>query len=220
MIKRPINSLKRPFGALVGLCFSLLTVSHALANDDLTSPFFAGSGDGKWAVMVFGGQLTENELAGILIPRRGGRFTDTSFVGATLSREVFRWEGFSIELEAGAGYQFGDFRGVDNDGGQVWGAAYARYDDFPWNHLVKTSVAASVGLNYAFEKTAFENYETKNGNTVKLLHYFSPEITFAHPDSPENEIVVRLHHRSSASGFFGCDGCGSNFVTLGYRRRF
>lgn len=194
----------------------------ASGSDDLSSPFFSGEGDGKWAAMIFGGQLTENELADIIVPDpdRGARFTDTSFIGAALSREIYRWHGFSVELEGGAGYQFGDFRGVDNSSGQVWGAAYFRYDYFPWNHLIHTSVAGSVGLNYAFRETAFENYETKVGTTEKILHYFSPEIAFSLPDRREHELVIRLHHRSSANGAFGCDGCGSNFVTLGYRHRF
>ena len=36
----------------------------------------------------------------------------------------------------------------DNSAAHVWGATYFRYDDFPWNHLVHTSMAISVGLNY------------------------------------------------------------------------
>jgi len=209
------------------LTFAALTMAGTPvnANDGLTSPFFGNHSGGKrgpWAVMIFGGQLTENELADIIIPKsdRGSRFTDTSFIGATLSKEVYRWEGLSVELEGGLGYQFGDFNGLDNDAAQVWGAAYFRYDDFPWNHFIHTSMAVSVGLNLISEKTAFENDETKDGDTVKILHYFSPEITFSLPDKLEHEVVVRLHHRSGANGVFGCGGCGSNFVTLGYRYRF
>ncbi|MDD9908959.1 MAG: hypothetical protein OXR62_04630 [Ahrensia sp.] len=225
------NRLPRIGALLAALVLALVatfaSTSTASAESGLSSPFFgnhAGGKRGPWAVMIFGGQLTENELADIIIPKsdKGSRFTDTSFIGGALSKEIFRYEGLSVELEGGLGYQFGDFQGVDNSAAHVWGAAYFRYDDFPWNHIVHTSVAGSIGLNYISDRTALENDQTKGGDgrTVKVLHYFSPEITFSHPDYLQHELVFRVHHRSSASGVFGCNGCGSNIVTVGYRHRF
>ncbi|WP_050786153.1 hypothetical protein [Ahrensia sp. R2A130] len=189
---------------------------------DLSSPYFDNKPDrGLWSVMIFGGQLTENELSDIVVPTEGANFTDTSFIGAALNKEVWRWKGFSVEAEGGIGYQFGDFRGQDNSSFQAWGALYGRYDAFPWNHIIHTSIAGSIGLNYTSEKTAFENFETPGaGQTKNILHYFSPEIAFSLPSDLNKEVVFRLHHRSGASGAFGCDGCGSNFVTVGYRHRF
>ena len=220
---------KRTIGA-AALGVSMLISGVATAADaplkqpqgELSSPYFDGKPDrGLWSVMIFGGQLTENELADIIIPTEGSNFTDTSFIGAALSKEVWRWKGFSIEAEGGIGYQFGDFRGQDNSAFQAWGALYGRYDAFPWNHIIHTSIAGSIGLNYISDKTVFENNEVPgNGRTKNILHYFSPEIAFALPDNLNRELVFRLHHRSGASGAFGCDGCGSNFVTVGYRHRF
>lgn len=190
----------------------------------LESPWFGNDSSGRrgpWSVMVFGGPLSEGELSDIIIPSsKGMTMTDTGFIGAAVSKEVWRWKGLSVELEGGVGYQFGDFNGVDNSAAQVWGAAYAKYDDFPWNHFIHTSIGGSVGINITSDKTAFENAETKNGDTVNLLHYFSPEISFALPSNLNNELVLRLHHRSSASGAFGCEGCGANFITVGIRRHF
>ena len=188
----------------------------ALANaqaDELS--IGEGEGKGKWAATVFLGILSEGELADIIIPDPNVGFEDTGFVGFALSREIARWHGFSIELEGGLGGQFGD-----NATGQVWAASYLRYDRFPWDDYIHTSIAASVGVNYAFRNTAFEIAETTEGSAKKLLHYFSPEVTFALPDRKENELVFRVHHRSSFAGAFGCDGCGSNVVTVGFRKRF
>ncbi len=198
------------------LVFSVFS-TPSYADDGLSSPFFDGTGDGKWAATLFVGQLTENELSEIIIPR-GTTFTKTSFIGGALSREIYRWHGFSVEAEAGLGYQFGG--GSGQDAGHVWGALYGRYNDFPWNDYVKTSVAISVGLNYMTDETDFENAETNDGDAEKLLHYLSPEITFAMPENENQEFVLRLHHRSSASGFFGCEGCGSNIIAFGFRQRF
>ena len=173
------------------------------------------TGDGKWAATVFLGVLSRGELADIIVPDFDKGFEDTGFIGGALSREVARWRGLSIELEGGAGAQFGD-----NATGQVWAASYLRYDRFPWDRYIHTSIATSIGVNYAFNRTDFEIAETTQGRSQKLLHYFSPEITFALPEARENELVFRVHHRSSFAGAFGCDGCGSNVVTVGFRKRF
>jgi len=202
---------------VITLFFFSLISEKAIASDELSSPFFNGTGDGKWATTLFVGQLTENELAEIVFPQ-DVTFTSTTFVGAALSRELYRWKGFSIEAEGGLGYQFGG--GSDESAGHVWGALYGRYDAFPWNHVVHTSVAGSIGLSYITQQTAFENSETNDGDTKQLLHYFSPEITFALPDHRDKELVLRLHHRSGANGAFGCDGCGSNIISFGFRKRF
>lgn len=206
-------------------CAAALAVGAlAFGSASAVADEFSGArSDKAWSVMLFGGPMVEQELAGIIFPSDGIEPTGTTFVGAALSKRVYEFDqpyltGFSIELEGGVGYQFGD---SEDEAAQVWGAAYLRYDAFPWNHIVRTSVAGSVGLNYISEKTAFENEETKgDGKTKHVLHYFSPEITFSAPDNPDDELVLRLHHRSSASGAFGCEGCGSNYITFGYRKRF
>ena len=193
-----------------------LTLLLAFAASATARAQDAEADDGaKWAATVFLGVLSKGELADIIVPDLDKGFEDTGFVGVALSREVARRGGFSIELEAGAGGQFGD-----NATGQVWAASYLRYDDFPWNGTIHTSIATSVGLNYAFCNTDFEIAETTEGRTRRLLHYFSPEITFALPEARENELVFRVHHRSSFAGAFGCDGCGSNVITVGFRKRF
>ena len=77
-----------------------------------------------------------------------------------------------------------------------------RHDGFPWNHHVYTTVAASVGLNYATRISPVER--NKSGGTSRLLHYFSPGIAFARPEGKKLELVLRLHHRSGAFGL--CNG--------------
>ena len=78
----------------------------------------------------------------------------------------------------------------------------------------------STGLNYTFNRLHFERTEHSFEGTRKLLHYFSPEITFSPPDQRDLQFVLRIHHRSSASGLFGCRKCGSNTVTIGLRKKF
>lgn len=181
----------------------------------------------EWGLLFFGGQISSNDFYETLNPTVSRKRKDIYFAGAALSRRVRDGRYIDLELEGGGGYQFSDADAVilngqvyDNDSGQIWGALYVRYDVFPWNHLVHTTVAISTGLNYSFEKPAHEEAEDHDEGTKKLLHYLSPEITLALPDHKEWEAVLRLHHRSGVFGFFGCNHCGSNVVTVGVRKRF
>ena len=169
----------------------------------------------RWSAMLFGGRMSSNNIGDVFNPAVS-EFEDIYFAGGAVSRGLYRWMAFTIELEAGAGYQFAD--NPKNESGQVWGAAYLRYDGFPWNSFIRTSIAASTGLNYSFNKVQFE--DQGGSGTAKLQHYFSPEITFAHPEHRDSEFVLRIHHRSAVFGLLGCSNCGSNVVTIGLRRRF
>jgi hypothetical protein len=168
------------------------------------------------AVTLFVGQLTSKGINKFIPPMDQLRFVDSYFVGAAYSQEFWRNDYLAFELEGGLGHMWGS----QNDTSQVWGAAYLRYHNFPWNHFVKTSIAASIGVNYAFNHTKVETDFSFPGQPQKMLHYYSPEITFAHPDYDDIELVARIHHRSPVWGLFGCEGCGSNTLAIGIRKRF
>src|SRR5262249_12839494 len=121
---------------------------------------------------------------------------------------------FSIDLEAGTSYH------IDEDLGEFWGAMYLRYDGFPWNDTIYTTLAASTGLDYITETSEFERSQTNSRQTAQLLHYFSPEITFADPDNKNLELVLRLHHRSGIFGLMDGVTGGSTFVSTGIRMHF
>lgn len=172
----------------------------------------------EWGLLFFGGQMSGNDFGQTLAPSIDSYRKGIYFAGAAVSRRLYRAYSIDIELEGGAGYQYAVRN--ENDSGQIWGALYFRYDFFPWNHLIYTTVAISTGLNYSFRETAHEKAEDRDDGTYRLQHYLSPEITLAHPDYREWEAVFRLHHRSGVFGLFGCDKCGSNMVTVGVRSRF
>ena len=102
--------------------------------------------------------------------------------------------------------------------GEVWGAVYFRFDGFPWNGFVYTTAAVSTGLDYI---SKLPPAETRPGDsTSHVLHYFSPEITFAHPQYKQHELIFRYHHRSGVFGTFNNVWGGSNVLALGYRYRY
>ncbi len=154
--------------------------------------------------------------------RYGSGSGRSGIVAGAASRKLVRLLGVvDIEGEAGVGQRFGRMTETE-----AWTALFFRWTWFPWNSYLTTTIAASTGLNYATGVPAEERVRDGAGRSSKLLHFFSPEITFALPSQPQLEFVARLHHRSGGRILFGdiplfngVDG-GAQFATLGVRYRF
>jgi hypothetical protein len=155
------------------------------------------------------------------------KFGDSVLVGGALSYRLINYQDiWSIEAEAGVGQRFGAL-----DQTEGWIALYARWGWFPWNHVVRTTVAISTGLNYASSATDREISGTPGDRSQRLMHYLAPEITFALPQSVNSEFLIRLHHRSGGGYFWGdnvpvygglfrsAEG-GVQYVAFGLRQRF
>ena len=93
------------------------------------------------------------ELGGRL---RAGRSRNDQV--ATLGR------GFTVEAEVGLGKRFG--RQSETE---VWGAAYLRYQGFPWDRFLVTSVAVSTGLNYASDISDVERNRARDDTGDRLM---------------------------------------------------
>ena len=161
------------------------------------------------------------------VPPYAYKFSDSSFVGGSLSRIVGELGQFvTYEIESGVGQRFGSLHEEE-----VWIAFYARWTYFPWNGYLRMSLAASTGVSYASAIPTYEIAASGNNQGARLLHYFSPEITFGLPSMPDTDFVIRSHHRSGGGTFFGknfpvygslfhgVDG-GVQYVTAGIRHRF
>lgn len=118
-----------------------------------------------------------------------------------------------VEGEVGTSVRFGDEHLMEG-----WGAAYLRFDDFPWNDIVYTTVAVNTGVSFLNKDSQFEQ-ERDSSDGSQLLHYMGPEITFASPDNKNLELFVRWHHRSGVFGLFDGVYAGSTFVAGGIRFR-
>ena len=209
----------RLFLAAALAALSLLP-SLAKADNEPFTGWFAEQAEPekKWGFMLFGGKMSARSFAGTLMPFNGSEYADINFVGGALNHYVGHWRYLDFEVEGGAGYQFAE--GTENDSGQIWLAYYVRYDNFPWNEYIKTTIAVNTGINYAFKQTAFEESFSSSQGTKNLMHYLAPEVTFAAPGYDDFEAVFRLHHRSAVNGLFGCTNCRNNMVTFGIRGKF
>jgi hypothetical protein len=160
------------------------------------------------------------------VPPYAYHFGDSYFVGGSLSRTIAEIGPYiSYELEAGAGQRLGSLHEEE-----VWLALYGRWRYFPWNDYVRTTVAASTGINYASAIPQYEVFYSSNNQGNRLLHYFSPEVTFGLPSMPDTDFVIRNHHRSGGGKYFGnnfplygslfhgVEG-GAQYLTFGVRQR-
>jgi hypothetical protein len=93
-----------------------------------------------------------------------------------------------------------------------------RWANFPWNKYVNTSFAIGEGISY---DTSIPSLERKSSeDTKRLLNYLMLEATFASPDNPRWQLVLRIHHRSGAFGLYHAGNTGSNDLGLGIRYLF
>jgi len=140
-------------------------------------------------------------------------YGDINFASLTFGRKVADYGHLiSLEPEVGLGRRFGDA-----DEYEFWGALYIRWNPFPWDHIIDTSIAISTGVSYASQNNELEEDRAKSN--ASFLHYFSPEITLAAPGDSSVSFVIRLHHRSGAGGLLGESG-GFQYLMFGLRAYF
>lgn len=173
----------------------------------------AASEDGEplWAAAVWGGWGTDGDIENL--PGVTSDFEKTWFAGVSLARQFVRTGAFTWEFEAIAVRHFGWQRHWEGDL-----AVGVRWDGFSWPADLHSSVAIATGVSYASRMPAME--AAVNSDTRKWLQFMAVEIDFTRPDRPDRALVLRLHHRSSVWGLYGTEHGGSNFVALGFRKRF
>lgn len=209
-----------------GLGGFLTALGAALACLSLAAPALGGTRGDANAITVLVGRGTDTDFTQIITQPWTTNFVDLSMVGITASHRFgtldelagsdlgFMGEHVDIEAEAGAAYRFGE-----EEQGEFWTSLYFRYDGFPWNDWVYTTAAINTGLSILTETSEFER-DRSDGQSSRVLHNFSPELTFADPDNKNIELVLRLHHRSGIFGTIDGTWSGSTFVDTGIRVRF
>lgn len=166
--------------------------------------------DGEHAVTVFAAQMADNDWHEIVSLDNVG-FRQTYLAGMAVSREMAGTKRWAIEVEGQAARHFGA-----QDHWELNAALVGRWRAFPWSESVATSVAFGIGPSFATRVPSEE--VARDGSSNRLLLYWMAELEAGPPDRPWSGLV-RLHHRSSAYGAVAENG-GSNFITVGVRRRF
>jgi hypothetical protein len=171
---------------------------------------YFSSCDNNCAVSVLAGPQVETNMVRIFFtdpkPPWDWKYGDSSFVSVPFSRRLLTlWNVIDIEPEVGVGKRFGNMHAI-----QAWAAVYLRWTRFPWNNYLRTSIAISAGPSYAAQLPSGASH---------VLNDFSPEVTFASPQYPQNEFVIRFQHRSLGNRDGERDP-GWQYITGGLRWRF
>ncbi len=172
-----------------------------------------------WAGMIFAGSsVADGKLRDIVVAPWTGSWGDDTLLGGAASYRLARfWRFFMLDAEFGGAYRFGD-----TEGGEFWAAAYLRYDGFPWTNYVYTTLGLSMGPDYVTRLPRVERGTDAQpeANQSRVLNFFSPELTFALPSRPHQEIAIRYMHRSGIFGTFNGVWEGANSLVIGFRTRF
>ena len=172
-----------------------------------------------WAGMIFAGSsVADGKLRDIVVAPWTGSWGDDTLLGGAASYRLARfWRFFMLDAEFGGAYRFGD-----TEGGEFWAAAYLRYDGFPWTNHVYTTFGLSMGPDYVTRLPRVERGTDAQpeANQSRVLNFFSPELTFALPSRPHQEIAIRYMHRSGIFGTFNGVWEGANSLVIGFRTRF
>ena len=175
---------------------------------------------GDCATTIYWGTYVQDSLGDLFIsPEAPGalNYHNDHLVATALSRDAaqFFHGHLHLEPEVGIAQRYGQ-----QDETEVWAALFFRYRGFPWDDVIVTSVAASTGLNYASDVSEVEQDRANDGQGSQLMHFFSPEVTFALPSHPGTELVFRMHHRSGVFGLVSDAWGGAQYATVGLRIRF
>lgn len=185
------------------LMFILLMAPTLLRAED--------QGRKLWAATFYGGTMADADKGTLGDVLTGAKYSgENNMAMAALSRELYRYERLSFEVEG----QFGNHWG-DNDYYETVGAGYARFY-LPLDKYLRTSIAFGVGLSYTTEIPAVEY--RKDQRVSKLLGYLGAELAIGLPSISQWDLVCRLHHRSGAKGVIGYGE--SNYICAGVKFKF
>jgi hypothetical protein len=217
-----------PLAAAASLGGMFLAGSPAFADGLLKWHFdpATGSCGGNCAIAIYGGQYVTTPMKSVFGVDDAKPFWDWKWdqhyiLAGAFSRRILSIGGLDIEPEIGFAQRFGGMHEVEG-----WAAIYFRWTLFPWSDVIRTTAAVATGLNVASDVNKIEEARGRVPGGSRLLHYLSPEMTFALPDRPNLELLFRFHHRSGGGDiwgdselFKGVNG-GAQFQTVGFRYRF
>lgn len=166
----------------------------------------------KFAASLYGGVMTDDNWRQSISGQ--AELVDSHILVGALGWTVYRPSNhlWSLELEANVARHFGLQDHFEFNAPILT----ARWEYFPWNKILETSLAYGLGPSYA---TKLPDYERrKSGDSEQLLLFWHLEAAFALPESRWSTLL-RLHHRSSGYGMFADKG-GSNILTMGLRYAF
>jgi hypothetical protein len=162
---------------------------------------------------VYGGRMTSDHWEDVFIHTFNLDFEDSYFVVIALARKIGGYKDkLSFEIEGQVVKHF-DYM----DHWEFNGVVTGRWEKFPWDASLDTSLAFGIGPSYATDEPQVEI--DNNSETSQFLVYWMIELALGLPNHPQTAFIARLHHRSNAWGLIHKDG-GSNGIGFGLKYRY
>lgn len=165
---------------------------------------------------VYTGRISSEETwHDVLLKPYSKNYTDSYLLAASYQYAYQEHlEGaLRVEYELNAAYNFGE-----QDHWELNVAPIGlRWQRFPWDHYLHSSLAFGLGVSYAFDRPEVE--QRLENDTQQFLLFWQLELTAGPLDGPWS-AVLRLHHRSPGWGVMGVADGGMNAPSLGFRYSF
>ena len=166
-----------------------------------------------WSIFAYGGKWSDNRIGEIIQGRTKLR-SSYVWVGG-VSRKVHDFnDDLQLEMEFNVARHSGK-----QDHYEFNAAASLRWQSFPWDRYVNSTLSYGLGPSYAERRPPIE--QRSDRDPTHVLVFMPVEITFGPPEKYDLpwEVLLRVHHRSGAYGVVS-DAGGSNIISTGLRFRF
>lgn len=168
-----------------------------------------------WAVTGFAGVLSVEKSSDIWL-HGDFELADDTLLGVGLSKRLFSvGPNLDFELELQSVKHFGGQNDFEFNLPLI-----IRWNTFPWDRFIDTSVAFGDGLSIATETPDLEKARYGGDKAGAALNFVMLELTLALPEHPNFQFVNRFQHRSGAFGLINDAGDASTAFVWGLKFRF
>jgi len=176
-----------------------------------------------WSVLFYTGQMTKNTLGQVF--GFGGKFNGEELYSLELGHELAPTNPVreflqplvgTVEVVLNGTYER-DFSGPIYELNPM---LMLRWQHFPWNKYLLTTLGFGEGVSYASSIPTREQSDSSTVSSRRLLNFLAFEATFGLPNYSSWELVARIHHRSGAFGLYDAGNSGSTAMAVGIRYLF
>ena len=164
------------------------------------------------SLLFFSGRIPTTDIYSTMalnVIRPPGQNYDNYIAGVAYNRDIIDLGyGFHLGAEVGVADRFGQYKQCCDPiirsssivhSAEVWGGAQLRYSGFTLLNAVRVGFGMTFGLSAVNSSIGSEaRWAGQNSSTNHVLYYLGPEVSIAFLNTPNVELVLKLHHRSGA----------------------
>lgn len=188
----------------------------------------------KQSVFGFAGRTNSGNLGSTFAFGSGAAeaiFFDNYIIGGAYQRDFIQFNsGVFIGAEVGLADRFGYYTLCCESivrsnrlahSAELWGGISLRHEGLALFDAIRISPGFVFGLSAISNPIGQEAlHQVIHQGSAKVLFYLGFDLAFALANSPNTELVLRIHHRSGGYGTLGGLKEGNNANVVGIRHRF